>query len=303
MPSDSRLLPRRSDPPQDDSRPKAEWLPDRPFPRTCHRIANASWFSWLSTAVIILNAVVIGVGTYPAATVRAGHVLSFLDEACLAYFVVEVAIRFFAYGANPLRFFRNGWNGFDFVVVGAALVPGLRENVTLLRLIRLARTVRLMKFFPSLRILLTAVWRSLPGALGLIGVCVVVLYLYGMLGWILFADAKPVEYGSVGRAVLTLFGLLTLDNVIDVVRDGMRVTAWAVPYYVSYIFFAGFILVNLLIGVVITSMEEARQIEGAGTRFRARKPETPAGSAEILARLAELQRTVDELRRDDGNRN
>lgn len=273
--------------------------PDNPFLRLCQRAAEAATFQWLSTGVIILNAVVIGVSTYPGAVIRVGDLLSFLDSACLGYFVVELTIRFFGHGANPWRFFRNGWNVFDFLVIGAALVPGLQANVTLLRLVRLARTVRLMKFFPSLRILLTAVWRSLPGALGLIGVCVVVLYLYGVLGWIMFAQAMPVEYGTVGQAALTLFGLLTLDNVGEIVREGMAVTGWSVPFYISYIFVAGFVLVNLLIGVVITSMEEARQIEGAETNFRSREPETSADTAEILARLEALQRSVSELSGED----
>lgn len=287
----------------DPSLPPAPDIPPQPLARMCHRVAYAPWFQWTSTAVIVLNAVVIGVGTYREATAEFGWLLNLLDEVFLVYFVVELVIRIGSFGTTPWRFFRKGWNIFDFVVIGAALLPGLRENVTLLRLVRLARTVRLMKAFPSLRILLTAVARSLPGALGLLGVCVVVLYLYGMVGWILFAEAEPTEYGSVGQAALTLFGLLTLDNVGEVVRDGMEVTAWAVPYYVSYIFLAGFILVNLLVGVVITSMEEARQIEGAQTNFRSREPETSADTAEILARLEALQRSLNELQSRDDSRN
>lgn len=285
------------------SRPPAPDLPAQPLARMCHRIGYAPWFQWTSTAVIVLNAVVIGVGTYRDATAEIGWLLNLLDEVFLSYFVVELVIRICAFGTAPWRFFRKGWNIFDFVVIGAALLPGLRENLTLLRLVRLARTVRLMKSFPSLRILLTAVARSLPGALGLLGVCVVVLYLYGMVGWIMFADARPAEYGSVGQAALTLFGLLTLDNVSEVVRDSMEVTAWAVPYYVSYVFLAGFVLVNLLVGVVITSMEEARQIEGAQTNFRSRRPETSADTAEILDRLEALQRSVAELRSREDSRN
>ncbi|HIW61307.1 MAG TPA: ion transporter [Candidatus Stackebrandtia excrementipullorum] len=277
-------------PPQTPSGPVSAW---------CHRVAEARGFQLLSTGVIVFNAVLIGVETYQHMIDRFGWLLRILDELCLAFFVIELVIRLTAFGVRPWRFFRSGWNCFDFAVVAAGLLPGLRENVTLLRLIRLARIVRLVRVFPSLRVLLTAVVRSFPGAVGLVMVGVVVLYLYGVLGWILFGRAMPDEYGTIGEAVLTLFFLLTMDNVGATVREGIDVTALALPYYVSFILFGAFVLINLLIGVVITSMEEARALEDEARQA------TEPGSVpteretvdlvEVQAKILELQALVSRL--------
>jgi hypothetical protein len=52
-----------------------------------------------------------------------GPLILALDRACLAIFVIEIALKLLALGG---RFFRSGWNLFDFVIVGIALVPGGR---------------------------------------------------------------------------------------------------------------------------------------------------------------------------------
>ncbi|MGH8791265.1 MAG: ion transporter [Stackebrandtia sp.] len=261
-----------------------------------YRLSESRAFQMLATGVIIANAVLIGAETYDVLLDSYGAVFAVLDVVFLTFFIGELAVRVGAFGRRPWNFFKNGWNVFDFVVVAAALVPGLRENVTLLRLLRLARIVRILRMFPALRILLTAVWRSLPGAVGLVGIAGVLLYLYGMVGWILFGEALPDQYGSIGSAVLTLFMLLTFDEVANTVRAGMEVTSWAVPFYVSFVLFGGFVLINLLIGVVITSMEEAHSIErGESSDPEETPPESRNDVAEILARLDALQRAVAEL--------
>ena len=105
--------------------------------------------------------------------------------------MVELAIRIAAYGRRPQDFFKNGWNVFDFVVIGAAFVPGLRENVTLLRLARLLRVVRLVSVMPDLRILVRAMARSLPPIASLGLLTLLLMYVYGMVGWILFRTRIP----------------------------------------------------------------------------------------------------------------
>lgn len=266
------------------------------------RLSEARGFQLASTGVILFNAVLIGAETYKPIYQDFGPELVGLDMACVAFFIAEIVIRMGGYGRRPWRFFGNGWNVFDFIVVAAAFIPGLRENITVLRLFRLARIVRIVRSFSQLRILLSAVWRSMPGTIGLIGISGIVLYLYGMVGWILFGEALPEQYGSIGSAVLTLFMLMTMDEVATTVRHGIEITDWAIPYYLSFVMLGGFVLINLLIGVVITSMEEARNIE-KGEAAQAKAVPLPVqatehvDTAEILVRLDVLQRTVMELKR------
>jgi voltage-gated sodium channel len=118
--------------------------------------------------------------------------LASLNDACLAVFLVELAIRIAAYGRRPQDFFRDGWNVFDFVVITAVFLPGLRQNATLLRLVRLLRIMRIISVLPEVRVLLRGMTRSLPPIASMAVLALLLIYLYGMVGWILFgADAPP----------------------------------------------------------------------------------------------------------------
>ena len=272
--------------------------------RTCARIVASAWFDFLIFGVIIANAVVLGLDTYDSIRRDAGGLLHTLNDVFLGVFVVELAIRIGAYGRRPQDFFKSGWNVFDFVVIGAAFLPGLRENSTLLRLVRLARVLRVIRLLPELRLLITAVGRSLPGLASLTVMAVILLYVYGIVGWLVFGDALPDEYGNIGDAMLTLFLLLSLENLPSVVERGMEVSDWAVPYYVSFVLIAAFLVLNILIGVVINSLDEARELEWE--RMQSERREAAADGLDevddrrvvLVGHLHELRRAVEALERD-----
>jgi voltage-gated sodium channel len=272
--------------------------------RTCARIADSTAFNLAIFGVIVANAVVLGLETYDSIERDAGALLDTLNDAFLAIFVVELAIRIAAYGRRPLDFFRSGWNVFDFVVIAAAFVPGLRENATLLRLARLARVIRVIRILPDLRLLIVAVGRSIPGVASLAVMTVLLLYLYGMVGWILFADHYPADFGTIGEAMLTLFVLLSLENLPDAIDKGTAVSDWAIPYYLSFVLIAAFLVLNMLIGVVINSLEEAHEIEWqreqAERRAHAAATDDPDDDREVavLQRLHDLREALTELERE-----
>ena len=170
-------------------------------------------------------------------------------------------VRIASYWPRPLTFFRNGWNIFDFVVILAVFVPGIRQNSTLLRLLRLLRVVRIVRVLPDLRVLLLGVWRSVPPLASIGAVTAMILFVYGMVGWIWFGDELPELLGNIGRAMLTLFVMLTLENFPVYMDAAMEFEPWAWIYFVSFILVAAFIVLNVLIGVVLNSMEEAREID------------------------------------------
>ncbi|WP_246612877.1 ion transporter [Paractinoplanes bogorensis] len=235
----------------------------------CARLVGAPWFSLAGFAVIVVNAVALGLETYDSVVATAGGLLHMVEYVCIACFAVELVIRFLA---GPAGFFRDRWNLFDLVIVIAPLVPGVRENVTLLRLLRLARIVRTFRLFPSLRVILVGIRRSLPGLGSFLLVTVLLLYGYAILGWMMFADDYPERYGTVGQAMLTLFLLLSLDGITDTLQAGREVTEWAVLYYVSYMVAACYLLTNLLVGLVLTALQEAH----ADERAAATRPDPPS---------------------------
>jgi voltage-gated sodium channel len=229
--------------------------------RTCRRIVDSRWFDPLMLSVIFVNAITLGLETYDSIEQSIGDALQTANAVILGLFVVELFIRFGAEGFSPRRFFRSGWNVFDFVVIGASFLPGLRENATLLRLVRLARIVRAIRLLPDLRVLTVAVARSVPGVASLAVITLLLVYVYGMVGWVIFDEHDPANFGNIGQSMVTMFVLLTLENLPTYIEKGQELSNWTLLFYVSYVLVASFLIFNLFIGIVINSMEEARAIE------------------------------------------
>jgi voltage-gated sodium channel len=268
-----------------------------PVVRFCADLADSPTFNFFIFAVIIANAIVLGLETYDAVVAEYGVLLKALNDVFLGIFVVELAIRLTAFGNRPDRFFRSGWNVFDFVVIAASFLPGLRENATLLRLARLARILRIVRLLPDLRVLTVAIGRSIPGVASLSVLALLVVFIYGMVGWTIFDDHAPEQYGTIGEAMLTLFVTLTLENLPDQIELGRELSDWTIIFFVSYALVAAFLIFNILIGVVINSLEEARAIEHArerAERLEQGGPEEPV----IEERIVEVREALDRLEAD-----
>ncbi|WP_018566525.1 ion transporter [Streptomyces sp. PsTaAH-124] len=278
--------------------------PDTARTRLAHRcrdLTEARWFALAVFAVILLNAALLGVETYPGLAARRHHGLRLAEHACLAVFTAEILLRLAAHADRPRHFLKDPWNLFDLAVVLCAFLPLVRENATVLRLLRLARVLRTARFLPQLRVVLVAVARSLPGTLSFLLVGTLLLYVYAMVGWVFFGHADPQHYGSIGRAVLTLFLLMTLDGIGDAVHAGLEVSRWSLLYYASYVLLASFVLVNVLIGVVLTSLDEAREMERddppAPPPTPPRVPAPAEDHRDLLERIGAARRALDDLER------
>ena len=116
----------------------------------------------------------------------------------------------------------------------------------------------------------------------------------------MFADELPEHWGNIGRAMLTLFVMLTLENFPNYMYEGMDVHPWSWIYFVSFILIAAFVVLNVLIGIVLNSMEEARESERR-KRVSDQHPERGGpvvdldASAPVVERIAMLRSALDEL--------
>ena len=256
------------------------------------RLVDSEPFSLAIAGVIIANAVVLGLETFPSVMASYGSLLVTLNDICYGIFVVELVLRFASYGRRPQDFFRNGWNVFDLIVIAGVWIPGVRENATLLRLLRLARIARLLRFLPDARILLATVVRSLPPLASIVVLTFLILFLYGMVGWGLFGAALPESWGTITRAMLTLFILLTLENFPTYLEEALTVTPWATVFFVSYVLVAAFVIFNLLIGIIIGSMESAREREAM------REAKETGITGDAVARIHDIREALDALEAD-----
>jgi voltage-gated sodium channel len=265
----------------------------------CRRVADSGVFQGFILVVIVLNAITLGVQTYD---ISAGldSTLSTLDDVFLGIFVVEIAIRVAAFGQRPQAFFRDGWNAFDFIVVAAAFAPGLRENATLLRIVRLLRVVRLVTVLPDLRILVRALVRSIPPILSLVVLTVMLMYVYAMVGWILFGDEDPENWGNIGEGLLSTFTMLTLEDWPALLEAGIEIHPASWMFFVSYVLLASFLVINILIAIIINSMEEVHQAERREERAERLEhlEAIDQDSVTIADRLAGLREAIDELELD-----
>lgn len=263
-------------------------------------LVDSSAFTAFIVGVILLNALVLALGTYATIDERFGSTLHLINDLCFVVFVVELLLRILSYGRQPWNFFRSGWNIFDFIVIGSVFIPGVRENATLLRMARLARLMRVVRLLPDLRVLLLGVWRSVPPLLSVAGITLALLFVYGMVGWLMFADELPEHWGNIGRAMLTLFVMLTLENFPNYMYAGMDVHPWSWVYFVSFILIAAFVVLNVLIGIVLNSMEEAREAERRRS-VQDKHPERAGpvvdldASAPVVERIALLRSALEDL--------
>jgi len=229
--------------------------------RLC-RLVEHPRFTGVITALIVVNAVILGLETSATARAVAGPLLERADQAILAVFVGELALRMLAHG---LRFFRGAWNWFDLVVVGIALVPATGA-LAALRALRALRVLRLISVLPQMRTVVESVVRALPGLGSIAMLLTVLFYVFAVIATKLFGVTHPTWFGHLGASLFSLFQVMTLESWTTIARGVMQSHPWAWLFFLSFILVATFTVLNLFITIIVNAMQEqhAAQVR-AGT--------------------------------------
>jgi voltage-gated sodium channel len=220
------------------------------------RIVYSSTFEITIAFVILLNAISLGLLTMPDISPNAKTTFETLDKYALYVYAGELLLRLISYGTKPWEFFRRSWNIFDFTIV--ALSPIFSGQIVILRLLRLLRLIRIFRFLPEVRVLTVSIIRSIPPLLSMGVLIFLALFVYGMAGVYMFGEQLPLHWGDISIALTTLFILLTLENFPVYLEEAAVVSPWALPFYLSYVFIIVFTVLNVLIGIVLNAMDEAR---------------------------------------------
>ena len=232
----------------------------------------------LITAVIVINAVVLGLETYGPVMRAAGDLILLIDALCLAFFVVEIAARLFVHG---WRFFRQGWNVFDFLVVGIALLPA-GSGLSVLRSLRVLRVLRVISVAPRLRRVVEGFLSALPGMASVFLLMALIFYVGAVMATRFFGQSHPEWFGDLGSSAYTLFQIMTLESwSMGIVRPVMDQFPWAWAFFVPFIMVTTFAVVNLLVGLIVNSMQTAHEAEGVAA--------TDAWRETVLDRLTEIE--------------
>lgn len=233
-------------------------------------------------AVILLNGLILGLETSDGLMERLGSWLLLLDKLCLAVFIVEIAIKFLVY---RLHFWRNGWNWFDFFVVAIALAPGAGPWAVL-RSLRILRVLRLLTVMPQLRKVVAAFVHAIPGLSGVIVVMAVFFYTMAVLATNLFGDTFPQWFGTLGASLFSLFQVMTLESwSMGIVRPVMETYSWAWAFFVPFIVIATFTILNLFIGIIVSTMQELQSL-----------PDPKQPNAALMATLHRMESDLATLR-------
>lgn len=221
------------------------------------RIVYSQPFELFIAGIILLNAIALALLTLPGIDGATRESLIQFDEIALWIFIGELIARMISYGTKPWMFFKTGWNIFDFIIIG--LSPLFASQTLILRLLRIFRLIRIFRFLPEVRILTRSITRSLPPLMSMSVLIFLALFIYGMAGVYLFSEEMPDQWGDITSALTSLFILLTLEEFAKYLVDGLAVSPWALPFYISYVFVIVFTILNVLIGVVLNAMDEARE--------------------------------------------
>jgi len=271
-------------------------LRDMDFPGLRGRIkgfVERAAFTNFITAVILLNAVTLGLETNQNAMTRFGDTLLALDKIALIIFVCEIALKLFAY---RLSFFRRGWNVFDFIIVGIALIPA-SGALAVLRALRILRVLRLVSVVPSMRRVIAALLHAIPGMGSIVAVLLVIYYVCAVLATKLFyahPDPEVAEkFESIPATMYTLFQIMTLEGWSqEIVRPVMDVYPYAWLFFIPFIIITSFAVLNLFIGIIVDAMNiiqyrEQEEYEG---------PERRARPSELTEEVRGLRDEIDELK-------
>ena len=210
------------------------------------------------TTLILINAITLGLETSASVMEIAGGILSFLDRLVIGVFVIELVIKLVALG---LRFPRDPWNVFDFVVVGIGLFPAT-EGFSVLRALRVLRVLRLVSVVPSMRKVVQALLTAIPGLASIIALLLLIFYVFAVMSTKLFGADFPQWFGTVGGSMFSLFQIMTLESwSMGIVRPVMEVfpNAWA--FFVPFIIASSFTVLNLFIAIIVDSMQILHQRE------------------------------------------
>lgn len=257
------------------------------------RIVESGWFQWSIVGAIIFNAITLGLETVPSVMDVWGPGILAIDKAFIAIFTIEIALKLIAY---RISFFKNSWNNFDFVIVAVSLVPFL-GNFSVLRALRILRVLRLVSVIPQFRRVVQGFFDTLSGLFAVGGVLGIIFYVTAVMATKLFGESFPEFFGNIPESLFSLFQIMTLESwSMAIVRPVMETYPYAWLLFVPFILVTTFAVLNLLIGIIVNSMQNIHTEEEE--RITERIDAQSERGKTTLAKLDNIETLLKEIKRN-----
>lgn len=259
------------------------------------RFVEGRFFQGFILIVIVFNAIILGLQTFPAIESSAGSLLEVLDIICLGIFVAEMILKMIVY--KFFGYFKSAWNWFDFIIVMTSLLSGLSvlSSFRILRIFRVFRSLRGLRGFKMisslkpLQAIISAIGRSLPGISWTALLLIIIYYIYAIIGVTQFSAAFPDWFGNIPKAMYTLFQVMTLESwSMGISRPVMAEFDFAWIYFVSFVLITAFIMMNVVVGIVVNAISEV-------TEANKKEEHEENGTADIKAEIDAVREHLSRL--------
>jgi voltage-gated sodium channel len=258
------------------------------------RLVLSGTFQATVIGLILLNAVTLGLETSASVMAAIGGLLLALDRALLVLFTAEIALRIYAFRG---RFFRDPWGLFDLGVVAIAWMPATGP-LSVLRALRVLRVLRLISVVPSMRLVVEAMLKALPGMGSIVLLMALIFYVFAVMATKLYGELSPERFGSLGASLFTLFQMMTLESWAEAnVRPILEHQPLAWMFFVPFILIATFVVLNLFIGVIVDSIQTLRAQREAPA-IEAARSEAHLDAQTVLTEIRALRAEVAALRQE-----
>jgi voltage-gated sodium channel len=257
------------------------------------RIVNHTVFHKSIIAVILVSAALVGLETY--ANIYNAHQETFhiIDTVIQVIFSVEIIMRILAYGNRPLEFFKSKTNVTDFLITAVFYVPFGGTYASIFRLVRILRIFRLFTALPRLQLLVGALIKSVP-SMGYISLLLLIqMYMFAVVGHVLFGSTDPQHFGDLGTAIMTLFQIITLEGWVDIMKA--QQSPFAPVYFISFILLGTMVILNLFIGVILNGFDEVKKEIELEIDQHKKKQVAKNELAQISEQLEVLRKRLDVL--------
>ena len=255
-----------------------------------HRIVDGRWFEYLLTVLIIGSAVLLGIGTSGQLLDRYEIWVGLFLLLTMTVLVLEVFLKMFALSPRAYRYFRDGWNVFDFLtisflIVSLAVLPSVAYYGILIILVRLLRLLRGLSAVHEMRMILSTLFRSVSSVGHIVVLLTIIVYVYALVGHRSFGEHDPEHWGDLGVSASSLFQIVTLDDWAKFMNIATEAQPLAWIYFVSFVIISAFVVINVFIAIIIENLGEDK-------KERLHALEAPASREEVLRELRSTQQAL-----------